>query len=232
MISNRLPQNKLDKRNIHYQKTSSENCTGGRITWERNSQHFKKNSILCNNRCGRQRWGATIDSRHLSGYWSQDAPKRALSPLQSSDYQGTRTKEHISNVTDTQQDLRRVYHEAGPHKIEKTFFSMSFTIFELLDKFNIHLTARYLPGRYNDIADSLSRFDQLPEWHLHREIIQVISRTFGTPQVNLFATRNSAVAKTCVQRCSGCLQQTVELQTRLRVSTSGTSFTCSTSPRP
>lgn len=75
---------------------------------------------------------------------------------------------------------------------------MTFAIFELLGKYNIHLIARYLPGRYNGIADSLSRCNQLPEWHLSRKIIQIIIQKFGQPQVDLFASKNSAVTNVYV----------------------------------
>ncbi|KOB66826.1 putative transposon Ty3-I Gag-Pol polyprotein, partial [Operophtera brumata] len=61
-------------------------------------------------------------------------------------------------------------------------------ILELASRYQINLVARYLPGRYNDTADGLSRSKELTEWTLSQEILQVIFKKMGTPEVDLFAT--------------------------------------------
>ena len=55
----------------------------------------------------------------------------------------------------------------------------------------IHLTARHLPGKYNQLADLLSRGNQIipTEWTIHPSVMQSIIQTWEQPNVDLFATR-------------------------------------------
>ena len=56
---------------------------------------------------------------------------------------------------------------------------------------NIHIQVRHIPGKLNVLADSLSRPDRIlpTEWSLDREIAHQIFSLWGTPQIDLFATR-------------------------------------------
>ena len=56
---------------------------------------------------------------------------------------------------------------------------------------NIHIQVRHIPGKLNVLADSLSRPDRIlpTEWSLDREIAHQIFSLWGTPQLDLFATR-------------------------------------------
>lgn len=58
---------------------------------------------------------------------------------------------------------------------------------------NITVQSFYLPGRYNSVADSLSRRKTLPDWHLREAVTRKIFSKWGTPQVDLFATSQSRV---------------------------------------
>ncbi|XP_077367945.1 uncharacterized protein LOC144013224 [Festucalex cinctus] len=54
------------------------------------------------------------------------------------------------------------------------------------------LRATYLPGVRNQLADSLSRRGPPPgEWHLHPEVVRMIWSSFGTAEVDLFASEDS-----------------------------------------
>ena len=44
----------------------------------------------------------------------------------------------------------------------------------------------------NILADAASRFQRLPDWHLHLAGFQRICRRWGSPQIDLFATLKSA----------------------------------------
>ena len=57
----------------------------------------------------------------------------------------------------------------------------------------ILLTARFIPGVYNTLADSLSRRQVPPEWHLSSRVTADIFDLWGTPEFDLFATHSSAV---------------------------------------
>ena len=56
---------------------------------------------------------------------------------------------------------------------------------------NIHIQVRHIPGKLNVLADSLSRPDRIhpTKWSLDRGIAHQIFKLWGTPQVDLFATR-------------------------------------------
>lgn len=53
----------------------------------------------------------------------------------------------------------------------------------------IWLTTAHIPGINNVIADTDSRvFDDSKEWKLHREIFIKLTKTFGMPDVDMFAS--------------------------------------------
>ena len=55
---------------------------------------------------------------------------------------------------------------------------------------NIELSAAHLPGKDNVQADHESRnFNERTEWKLDERVFKKVKRTFGTPEVDLFASR-------------------------------------------
>lgn len=80
--------------------------------------------------------------------------------------------------------------------------NLTFQMLELVDKLRITLTAAYLPGRYNGIADRLSRGRDLPEWHLLPEATHHIFKRWGVPDIDLFASARLAVVRRYVSRDS------------------------------
>lgn len=66
-------------------------------------------------------------------------------------------------------------------------------IFQYTENLKATIVARYIPGRYNAVSDSLSRMTQLPEWSLSPQILSIIFSKWGIPQVDLFASKRSAV---------------------------------------
>ncbi len=62
-----------------------------------------------------------------------------------------------------------------------------------MDDLDITLSAAYLPGKYNGIADRLSSKKPLLEWHLLREARERIFSKWGIPEVDLFASARSAI---------------------------------------
>ena len=63
-----------------------------------------------------------------------------------------------------------------------------------LEAQNIIVRARHIPGCLNVIADHLSCPNQpIPtEWSLHPKIVRCIFRVWGTPEVDMFATRSNS----------------------------------------
>ncbi|CAH2037202.1 unnamed protein product, partial [Iphiclides podalirius] len=64
---------------------------------------------------------------------------------------------------------------------------------KLADIVDVTLHAFYLPDRYNIIADCLSCGNGLPDWHLKGNVVKMIFKKWGTPQVEFFATSQSTV---------------------------------------
>ena len=65
----------------------------------------------------------------------------------------------------------------------------------MVDSLNITLTAAYFPGRYNGVADRLSRKKLLPEWHLLTEVKNKIFERWRFPTIDLFPSAKSAILK-------------------------------------
>ena len=92
---------------------------------------------------------------------------------------------------------------------------------------NIHIQVRHIPGKLNVLADSLSRPDRIlpTEWSLDREIATQIFTLWGTPQIDLFATRLNHLLPLFVFSstgpqglCSGCYVSRMEKPIRIRIS--------------
>ena len=45
-------------------------------------------------------------------------------------------------------------------------------LLEVVQTHSFTISARYLPGKYNGLADSLSRQSSLPDWHLSSDVTQ------------------------------------------------------------
>ncbi|XP_065406172.1 uncharacterized protein LOC122174245 [Chrysemys picta bellii] len=56
---------------------------------------------------------------------------------------------------------------------------------------SIHLTASFLPGVQNTLADRLSRSFQTHEWSIRPDIIHSVFQKWGFPQIDLFASRDN-----------------------------------------
>ncbi|XP_044578554.1 uncharacterized protein LOC123261119 [Cotesia glomerata] len=89
-------------------------------------------------------------------------------------------------------------HPKGGGTRSLELYSLTYQLLTLVDELQIVLSAYYLPGRYNGTADRLSRKRALPEWHLLPEATEEIFRQWGTPEIDLFASAESAVVKTYV----------------------------------
>ena len=70
---------------------------------------------------------------------------------------------------------------------------LTLRILTLCDGANILLRLRHIPGKRNVLADRLSRGDRIVsgEWALNPVVFRLITGIWGTPQVDLFATRGN-----------------------------------------
>ena len=66
---------------------------------------------------------------------------------------------------------------------------MSEKLFQELKKKKIHLSASHLPGKMNSWSDALSRHStSAVEWNLKEETFLKLTKKFGTPEIDLFAS--------------------------------------------
>ncbi|MPC18598.1 uncharacterized protein LOC123515634 isoform X7 [Portunus trituberculatus] len=67
-------------------------------------------------------------------------------------------------------------------------------IFALASKRNIHLSVRHESGVDNTWADALSRFKGTSvEWRLRPQVFKSLTERYGTPEVDLFTSRDTAL---------------------------------------
>lgn len=202
-------------------------------------------NMLYNHGCSRQRMGSNNEllssKRTLEPRPNNMAqqPKRALGSLQSFEYQGSRTERNFSDVADRQQNLGCVYYEAGRYKINETSQD-DLRDFRITRKIQYPPNCQVPPGslqRHSGQFVSLQPVARVAsEQRDYRSNLQNIRNSASGPICDKQLCSGTNV---CVRRCTrpkcpfcGCLQQTVELQTSLRISASGPSCTCSSPFRP
>lgn len=143
-------------------------------------------------------WGAYVDGDHFQGPWSeQEAPLRAnrkellaiLFVLQNMAH--LFVNKTILVQSDNRTALAYLRNQGGTRS--EPLLSITRTIYNYLMIYRIHLITSYIPGPLNSVADSLSRFKALPEWHLLPVACEIIFRKWGTPTVDLFASQSAHV---------------------------------------
>ena len=140
-------------------------------------------------------WGGQVEDQLYQGTWSHQEKNLHINVLEMRAIYMTLTQcspppqSQILVATDNKTVLAYVNKEGGT----RSWFLMkeTFSLFRLLIANNWTLKARYIPGSLNVIADQLSRQGQIlpTEWSLHHQVVKDLFSRWGTPQVDLFATR-------------------------------------------
>lgn len=143
-------------------------------------------------------WGAQLGEMMLTGQWSkaQNSWHANLKELYAviaaiSHSQNKLRKSHILLQTDNRTVVSYINKEGGTKSIK--LLELTRQLLTVLDQEDICLTARYFPGRFNAEVDALSRGKACPEWHLMKSATQKIFQMWGTPTVDLFASRTAHV---------------------------------------
>ena len=91
--------------------------------------------------------------------------------------------------TDNTTVVAYIRHQGGTHSTELS--EEAWNVLNLCLAHNIHLLAKHIPGRFNTLADRMSRVDKpiSTEWSLNQEIANKIFQIMDFPSIDLFATR-------------------------------------------
>ena len=147
-----------------------------------------------------QGWGAHMDWQTASGMWSAEEARRHINFLELQavqlairrwlrELQGRVVQVELDNST----AVAYLNHQGGARSISLTRLATSILL--LCHHYQIVLVTRHIPGARNVLADSLSRKGQvLPgEWSLNPAVFLAVTRLWGTPMVDLFATKRNAL---------------------------------------
>ena len=144
-------------------------------------------------------WGAHLGSTHLSEQWPVQFQTNHINWLELKAIWNALIK--LQHLIQGQNVLVRCDNSTVVAYVNKQGGTKSpslcillWDMFQWCLKKGIHLFAAHIPGRQNCLADSLSRGHnhvRITEWSLHPSLVQDIFRIMGTPNIDLFATRNN-----------------------------------------
>jgi len=160
--------------------------------------HYPNPQIFMNTDASLEGWGAHSGEEKFQGLWSPSdkgnhinvlelrAVRRALEALCPPKHSRILVK------TDNTTVVAHINKQGGTHSWD--LMQETFLLYQELEAQNWKLRACYFPGSRNVIADSLSRGSQvLPgEWSLHPAVVKAIFKVWGTPHLDLFATKDNA----------------------------------------
>ncbi|XP_069811274.1 uncharacterized protein [Dendropsophus ebraccatus] len=142
-------------------------------------------------------WGAHLGSLDFQGSWDSSFEERSSNfrELAAISEALKRSEEYIKNsninvLTDNSTAVAIINRQGTTRS--KSLLNLSYKIFAFAEINLLSLSAVHLKGSQNIRADYLSR-NRLKqgEWKLSRQIFQKIVRLWGSPEVDLFATREN-----------------------------------------
>jgi hypothetical protein len=151
-------------------------------------------------------WGAYQEGRPTStginGLWSKTESRLHINCLELKAAElavQTFAKEkfslHIHLKMDNITALTHINKLGGTKSQQLTEITKS--LWEFCLRRNIHLTAEYLPGSMNSIADKLSRqFQDSSNWRLNPQLFASLNNRWGPLEIDLFADRLNAQTQT------------------------------------
>ena len=143
-------------------------------------------------------WGAHVEPEGLlfHGVWTEDQPRLHINVLEMkaiflSLSRAVHKAKHSTVLvsTDNTTVVAYIRRQGGTHS---TVLSEEvWNVLNLCLAHNIQLLAKHIPGRFNTLADRMSRIDKpiSTEWSLNQEIANKIFQIMDFPSIDLFATR-------------------------------------------
>ena len=146
-------------------------------------------------------WGAHKGEKTAGGCWTDQEKESHINVLElKAIWFGLKSlceesHKHVQVLTDNTTALAYVKHMGGVKPEECNVLSRH--IWDWCEEREIWLSIAHIPGVLNTLADFKSRhFVDNTEWQLSDKIWGKICNAFGTPEVNLFASRiNAKISK-------------------------------------
>ena len=143
-------------------------------------------------------WGGHSDTRTFAGQWSRQDRQKHINALEMKAVVLTLqqlqppTGSVILAHTDNTTVMSHINRQGGTRSL--SLWTEAQALFHLADRNGWTLLSKHVPGRLNIVADQLSRRGQFlqTEWQLHQEAVDLLFHKWGTPNVDLFATRLNA----------------------------------------
>ncbi|XP_045538606.1 uncharacterized protein LOC123722104 [Papilio machaon] len=146
-------------------------------------------------------WGAILDNQKLQGCWTHSQQrlhcnqKEMLAILNVLNLRGkSLASKGLLIQSDNSSVIAYLRNEGGTKSVALT--KLTKKVYQILDLYNIRISVYHIPGSYNCYADRLSRRQITPEWHLLPPLTQIVFKKWGTPTVDLFASRDAHVVQT------------------------------------
>ena len=148
-------------------------------------------------------WGAHNDSNRTGGRWSEKEAKNHINWLELyACFLGLKSlAEETSNSTihvhsDNTSAISYIVNQGGNIA---SLNNLASDIWNWCKEKNVWLVASHIKGVENDLADNRSRiFHDATEWSLDKKAFSEICHIFGSPDIDLFASRlNNKVANYC-----------------------------------
>ncbi len=142
-----------------------------------------------------QGWGAVWRHQNVRGLWHSTQQHINVLEMRAvwlalQQFQRQLKDKHVLIRTDNTTVVFYINHQGGTRS--QSLLNLAQRLWKWADVHLLSLRARYLPGRYNQIADSLSRANPTPwDWQIHKEVIQAIWDTYGRAEMDLFADKQT-----------------------------------------
>lgn len=148
-------------------------------------------------------WGAYVDGIHLADTWQNKEMNfhsnvKELTAVLYSLQEFAHTMKNSTLLVQCDNKSAVAYLRKKGGTRSPALLKITQEIYRLVQQHNIYITANYIPGPLNSIADSLSRKKMQPEWHLLARATSVIFQKWGEPKIDLMASANAHVVPSYV----------------------------------
>uniref|UniRef100_A0A8D8YZ93 Polyprotein P3 n=1 Tax=Cacopsylla melanoneura TaxID=428564 RepID=A0A8D8YZ93_9HEMI len=143
-------------------------------------------------------WGAVLANVSIQGAWTQKQRswhinQRELFAVRKAilSYPNLVVNRSVVLQSDNKTVVAYIRKQGGLRS--RTLLKETKKLLFLTSKLNIHITPHYIPGKFNSLADALSRQAPLPDWHALPLLTKLVFHRWGVPDIDLFATYQSKV---------------------------------------